>query len=85
MDASARFSSRVIDQMISDIDEADGNEVFWVGRIDDEGIVVSAEVGSRGNEDSVIINENLAREGHVLIHNHPSGNIHPSDADQNIA
>ena len=42
MDASARFSSRVIDQMISDIDEADGNEVFWVGRM----LTMEISVGS---------------------------------------
>ncbi len=68
-----------------DIQEASGNEVFWVGKINSEGKIVSAVVGSRGNIDSVIVNRNLAREGHVLIHNHPSGDIHPSEADQGIA
>ena len=34
---------------------------------------------------SDLVNQNEAREGHVLIHNHPSGVLEPSDADQNVA
>jgi ATP-dependent DNA helicase DinG len=71
--------------MQRDVKEAGGNEVFWAGRINEAGIIISVTVGSRGNEDSVIVNSNTAREGHVLIHNHPSGYLEPSDADQNIA
>src|SRR5574344_200869 len=71
--------------MQRDVKEAHGNEVFWAGRINEAGIIISVTVGSRGNEDSVIVNSNTAREGHVLIHNHPSGYLEPSDADQNIA
>lgn len=85
MDIQKRFTQNAIETMRRDIEEADGNEVFWAGRINEQGIVISVQVGSRGNEDSVIVNSNTAREGHVLIHNHPSGLIEPSDADQNIA
>lgn len=85
MDISRRFTQNVITQMRADIQEAEGNEVFWAGTINAQGIVISVKVGSRGNEDSVIVNQNTAREGHVLIHNHPSGIIEPSNADQNIA
>lgn len=85
MDATRKFTQQVLEQLAQDISEAGGNEVFWVGRINEDGIVVSVELGSRGNEDSVIINSNVARQGHVLIHNHPSGNLRPSEADQNIA
>ena len=85
MDTSKRFKPSVIKAMKRDIAEADGDEVFWAARIDQDGIVVCATVGSRGNEDSVIVNRNAAREGHVLIHNHPSGYLHPSEADQSVA
>lgn len=71
--------------MKRDIEEASGNEVFWSGTINPEGKIISVKVGSRGNEDSVIINQNVAREGHVLIHNHPNGILRPSSADQNVA
>ncbi len=85
MDVSKRFSQKVILQMQQDIIEADGNEVFWGGKIDDDGIIVQIKAGARGNIDSVVVNEAAAREGNVLIHNHPGGNLHPSEADQNIA
>ena len=71
--------------MQRDVKEAHGNEVFWAGKINSAGIIIAVTVGSRGNEDSVIVNDTTAREGHVLIHNHPSGYLEPSDADQNVA
>lgn len=85
MDAVERFREPVIQQMKKDVMDADGNEVFWSGVIDDEGIVEKVQVGSRGNIDSVVVNQDAARSGHVLIHNHPGGNIHPSEEDQSIA
>lgn len=85
MDVTRRFAEHVIEMMRNAIEEADGNEVFFVGRINNEGLVVSVEIGSRGNEDSVVVNENAARGGNVLIHNHPSGILRPSNADQSIA
>lgn len=71
--------------MARDIEEAGGNEVFWTGKINPKGIVISVVVGARGNEDSVVVNKANVREGHVLIHNHPNGFLQPSEADQNIA
>lgn len=71
--------------MQRDVEEALGNEVFWSGTINPDGKIISVKVGSRGNEDSVIINQNVARQGHVLIHNHPNGILLPSEADQNVA
>lgn len=85
MDVASRFSEKVIQIIRNAIEEADGNEVFFVGKINDDGIIVSVEVGARGNEDSVIVNNNAACGGHVLIHNHPSGYLRPSEADQSIA
>ena len=85
MDVTRRFTENVIETMKNAIEEAGGNEVFFVGKIDENGMVVSVEIGARGNEDSVIVNNNAARTGHVLIHNHPSGNLRPSEADQSIA
>lgn len=85
MDVNERFTKQVILKMRRDVEEADGNEVFWSARINAEGKVVDATVGARGNEDSVIVNESAAREGNVLIHNHPSGTLRPSNADQSVA
>ncbi|WP_407397870.1 helicase C-terminal domain-containing protein [Treponema sp.] len=85
MDVTRRFADHVIQTMRNAIEEAGGNEVFFVGKINEDGMIVSVVVGARGNEDSVIVNENAARGGHVLIHNHPSGYLRPSEADQSIA
>ena len=48
MDVTRRFSEQVIANMRSAIEEADGNEVFFVGRINDDGLIVSVELGARG-------------------------------------
>lgn len=85
MDVTKRFADHVIFTMQNAIKEAEGNEVFFVGKINEDGLVVSVIVGARGNEDSVIVHEKIARGAHVLIHNHPSGNLRPSSADQSIA
>lgn len=85
MDVKKRFSSQVIAAMKKDVEEASGNEVFWSCLINEEGLIIEAKVGSRGNSDSVIVNSSLARKGHVLVHNHPNGVLFPSEADQNIA
>ncbi len=85
MDVSKRFSLEVIAQMKADVIEAGGNEVFWVGKINDQGIITSVQVGARGNSDSVVLNDSLSRQGNVLIHNHPDGFLQPSEADQNVA
>ena len=85
MEINRRFSSEVCQEMKRQITEAGGNEVFFTGIIDTEGVVVSVKAGSRGNADSVPVNFSDSRAASVLIHNHPSGNLHPSDADLLVA
>ena len=85
MDARDRFSDAVREEMKRQIIGADGNEVFFVGMINEAGIVISVTVAARGDEHSVPINYAESRKGSVLIHNHPSGNLHPSGADLQIA
>ncbi len=67
------------------IEEAGGNEVFFVGIINEAGVVVSVKAASRGNSDSVPVNFSEARTASVLIHNHPNGFLQPSDADLMVA
>ena len=85
MEINRRFSLEVRQEMKRQIEMAGGNEVFFAGIINAEGIVISVQAGSRGNSDSVPVNFSFAREASVLIHNHPSGNLHPSDADLMVA
>ena len=85
MNARNRFSDAVIEEMKRQIIGADGNEVFFSGMINEAGIVISVTAASRGNEHTVPVNYAEARKGSVLIHNHPSGNLHPSGADLQFA
>ncbi|MBQ2313974.1 MAG: helicase [Treponema sp.] len=85
MDARDRFTQSVLTAMRRDVEEAGGNEVCWAGTINADGRVIAVKVGSRGNAGSVVVNQDVARAGHVLIHNHPGGLLEPSEADMNVA
>ena len=87
MDIFKYFSQNVISKLSEAINEAGGNEVFFTGQINSEGLVVSVKVGARGKEDTVPVNFSDIRnpQASVLIHNHPSGRLIPSDADLAVA
>jgi ATP-dependent DNA helicase DinG len=83
--AEERLAPEVTRFMREAIADAGGNEVFFVGVIGEGGLVASVSVGARGNEEAVpVLSPHLA-EGDVIIHNHPSGGVHPSTADLSIA
>jgi len=65
--------------------EASGNEVFFVGRPGAGHAVAEVQVVARGHERAVPAIVRDVRPGEVLIHNHPSGVLQPSDADLDIA
>lgn len=67
------------------IRDAGGNEVFFLGRADADQRVVEVEVLARGNAGAVPAILQHCRFGDVVIHNHPSGELTPSDADIEIA
>ena len=79
------FSAEVVARIRAAVKEAGGNEVFFSGKIDENGTVVSVVAAAKGNDHSVPVHFAEARNGHVLIHNHPSGNLVPSDADISVA
>lgn len=66
--------------------EHGGNEVFFVGRpAEITGKIGAVEAVARGNGHSVPAILDIAREGEVVIHNHPSGVLIPSEADLSLA
>lgn len=71
--------------MKSAIKEAQDNEVFFAGDINEDGIVTKISIGARGNSHTVPVNFFEANKSSVLIHNHPGGNLTPSQADLNVA
>ncbi|MHB1263610.1 MAG: ATP-dependent DNA helicase [Gemmatimonadaceae bacterium] len=64
---------------------AGGREVCFVGVVDDAGVVQSARVVARGDPVRVLALPGFAARGEMLIHNHPSGLLEPSDADLSVA
>ena len=80
-----RFSAEVRAEIKKQIRLAAGNEVFFVGKIDQNGVVIEAEACSRGTSDTVPVNISKSFEAAVLIHNHPSGLLYPSEADLAVA
>ena len=83
--ASSRLSPKVCSYIEKEIREAGGNEVFVVGNLNAEGIVVEAFAAARGHESAVPVIQAAADRAEVLIHNHPSGVLRPSDADLAVA
>ena len=67
------------------IADANGNEVFALGRTDAERVVTAVEILARGHQGAVPAILQRCRPGDVVIHNHPSGDLTPSDADLGIA
>ncbi len=72
-------------ELATEIDRAGGNEVFFVGRRGGVGKVTEVEVFCRGNQGAVPALKQVGRSGEVIIHNHPSGVLAPSDADLALA
>jgi ATP-dependent DNA helicase DinG len=80
-----RFAPHVVEEIREAIADADGNEVFLIGKLGDDGRIESVMVGARGNEGAVpVLSPHLA-EGDVVVHNHPSGGTAPSGADLAVA
>ncbi len=85
MRASERFTEEAAATLREAIADAGFNEVFAAGRLDENGLVSELTVGARGDRSSVPAVAGFLDRGDVLIHNHPSGLLEPSDADLAIA
>lgn len=83
---SARyFSAAACGAIREAIREAAGHEVFFVGTIGSDGRIDAVEVHCRGTPDSVPAMLRVGRPGQAVLHNHPSGNLSPSDPDMRLA
>ena len=67
------------------VEKAGGNEVFLVGRLNEEHLISDVDVYAMGNRRAVPAMVKEAKYGDVIIHNHPNGILDPSDADIEIA
>ena len=80
-----RISKGPAKAMRATIALAGGNEVCFVCSVDDDGVLTAARPVARGDVRSVLALPGFAQRGEMLVHNHPSGVLDPSDADLEIA
>ncbi|MBI5095051.1 MAG: DEAD/DEAH box helicase [Candidatus Hydrogenedentes bacterium] len=71
--------------MVREIAESGGREVFFAGTLNGDGVVESVRVCARGHESAVPAFFEAVGTREVVIHNHPSGLIAPSEADLELA
>jgi len=72
-------------QMAAIIAANTGREVFFVGKVDDEGRVAEVEAYAFGTDNAVPAIIHQAQYGDVVLHNHPSGDLEPSPPDIGVA
>ena len=75
-------SARVIRDEVA---RAGGREVSFLADVTRERVVSNPRAVARGNRSAVLAVARDAPEGGVMIHNHPSGELEPSDADLAVA
>ncbi len=85
MEAATRFTPEVQDELRSIVLAMEGREVFAVGMLNSKGLVENLEILGRGTEGAVPAPFQRRSYAQVLIHNHPSGILFPSDADVVVA
>ena len=69
----------------AEIKKAGGREVCFLAEVDDVRVIQEPRAVARGNFGAVLVAARDAAMGGVMLHNHPSGALEPSDADMRIA
>ncbi len=85
MKATERIDQTALDHIRRIIEDAEGQEVLLVGHCDPAGLVTDVEPVARGSFTAVPVPMDLCDYGDLVLHNHPSGVLHPSEADVRVA
>ncbi|HJQ18768.1 MAG TPA: helicase C-terminal domain-containing protein [Gemmatimonadaceae bacterium] len=80
-----RLTPKVAAAIRAAIQLAGGREVCFACGLAEDGTLDTARVVARGDAVSVLALPGFARRGQMLVHNHPSGVLTPSDADNQVA
>lgn len=75
-------AARIIRQAVA---QAGGREVSFLAEVTRDRVISSPRAVARGNRSAVLAVARDAPDGGVMIHNHPSGVLEPSDADLQVA
>jgi ATP-dependent DNA helicase DinG len=84
-DPAARLAPTAAAAIRTAIRLAGGREVCFACKVDDDGVVQTAKVVARGDAVSVLALPGFANRGEMLVHNHPSGILEPSEPDMQVA
>ena len=71
--------------MRREIAKAGGREVCFLAGVSESGELVQPRAVARGNHQAVLVAARDANAGEVMVHNHPSGVLDPSEADLSVA
>jgi ATP-dependent DNA helicase DinG len=86
VDASeVRYSPAAARYVRDQVARAGGNEVCFLVSLSDAGELIEPRAVARGNSTAVLAAARDFEPGQLLLHNHPSGDLTPSDADLAVA
>jgi ATP-dependent DNA helicase DinG len=86
MKVQERFSDAAVEFLRTEIQEAGGREVLFIAKIDGKTEKIhEVTVGARGTREMVPAIFVHMERGDVVVHNHPSGLLEPSQADLGVA
>ncbi|HKK92893.1 MAG TPA: DEAD/DEAH box helicase, partial [Longimicrobiales bacterium] len=80
-----RMPDEAAERIRSEIARAGGREVCFLADVLPDRTIANPRAVARGNHAAVLAVARDAPEGGVMIHNHPSGRLDPSDADLSVA
>ncbi|MEQ9399116.1 MAG: helicase C-terminal domain-containing protein [Longimicrobiales bacterium] len=80
-----RLSDAARRKVRDEIARAGGREVCFLADVDEGRVVRDPRAVARGNFAAVLAASRDAPEGGVMLHNHPSGVLEPSEADMRVA
>ena len=85
MDLPLRLAPEAARAIRDEVARAGGREVSFLADVTRERVIANPRAVARGNRSAVLAVARDVPEGGVMIHNHPSGELDPSDADLAVA
>ena len=85
MDLPLRLAPEAARAIRDEVARAGGREVSFLADVTRERVISNPRAIARGNRSAVLAVARDVPEGGVMIHNHPSGELDPSDADLAVA
>lgn len=79
------LTPQATEEIRREIARARGNEVCFLAYVGEEGDVYDPRPVARGHKTAVLAAVREAEAGMLVVHNHPSGTLEPSDPDLEIA